>query len=74
MIRTLVGYSVLAVIGFVLLKLVFGVLGFAFSLLWQLLWLAALGFVFYMIIRVVSPRTARRIREMIRGEPESTPE
>jgi len=74
MFRTFVGYSVLAVIGFVMLKLVLGVFGFAFSLLWQLLWLAALGFVFYLIIKVVSPNTARRIREVIRGEPKSTQE
>jgi hypothetical protein len=34
----------------------------------SVLWLAAIGFVFYFILKVISPSTARRIREMIRGE------
>jgi hypothetical protein len=68
MVRTLAGYSVLAIIGIVALKLIVGLLGFAFSLLMSVLWLAAIGFVFYFILKVISPNTARRIREMIRGE------
>ena len=68
MVRTLAGYSVLAVIGIVALKLIFGVLSFAFSLLMSLLWLAAIGLVFYFILKVISPSTARRVREMIRGK------
>ena len=68
MVRTLAGYSVLAIIGIVALKLIVGLLGFAFSLLMSVLWLAAIGFVFYFILKVISPSTARRIREMIRGE------
>jgi hypothetical protein len=68
MVRTLAGYSVLAVIGIVALKLILGLLGFAFSLLMSLFWLAAIGLVFYFILKVISPSTARRVREMIRGE------
>ena len=68
MVRTLAGYSVLAVIGIVALKLILGLLGFAFSLLMSLFWLAAVGLVFYFILKVISPSTARRVREMIRGE------
>ena len=68
MVRALVGYSVLAIVGIFALKLVFGVLSIAFSLLWGLLWLAALGFVFYLVLRVVSPRTADRVKETIRGK------
>jgi hypothetical protein len=68
MVRALVGYSVLAIVGIFALKLIFGVLSIAFSLLWGLLWLAALGFVFYLVLRVVSPRTADRVKETIRGE------
>jgi len=45
-----------------------GLLGFAFSLLMSLLWLAAIGLVFYFILKVISPSTARRVREMIRGK------
>ena len=68
MIRTLVGYAVLAVVGIVALKLLFGLLGLAFKLLWAFLWLAALGFVFYLVLKVISPRTARRVRDTVRGE------
>ena len=67
MVRTLAGYSVLAVIGIVALKLIVGLLGFAFSLLMSMFWLAAIGLVFYFILKVISPNTARRVRDMIRG-------
>ena len=65
--RTLIGYAILAVIGFVALKLVLGLLGLAFGLLMSLLWLAAIGFVFYLVLRVISPRTAQRVRNTIKG-------
>ncbi len=68
MARTLIGYAVLAVIGIVALKLVFGLLSIAFSLLYVLLWLAALGFVFYLVLKVISPRTARRVKDAVRGD------
>ena len=60
MIRKLAGYAIFAVIGMFVLKVLFGLIGFAMSLLWTLLWLAALGFVFYLILKVISPGTARR--------------
>lgn len=65
--RTLVGFAVLAIIGFVALKLLFGLIGFAVSILMTLLWLAAIGFVFYLVLKLISPRTARRVRETISG-------
>ncbi|MFQ6046120.1 MAG: hypothetical protein ACE5PT_07160 [Gemmatimonadales bacterium] len=68
MIRTLVGYAILAVVGLVAIKLVFGLLGLAFQLLIALLWLAALGFVFYLVLKIISPRTADRVKSTIRGE------
>jgi len=70
MVRAIVGYSVLAIVGLFALKLVFGLLSIAFSLLWALLWLAALGFVFYLVLRIVSPKTADRVKETIRGQAE----
>ena len=68
MIRTLTGFAVFAVIGIAAFKVVFSIVGFAFSLLWSLLWLAAIGFVIYLILKIVSPETARRIREKIEGK------
>lgn len=69
MMRTILGYAVLAVVGLVALKLVFGLLSIAFTLFWAALWLAVLGFIFYLVLKVISPRTAERVREAIKGEP-----
>ncbi len=68
MVRAVVGYSVLAVVGIVALKLLFGLLGLAFQLIWAVLWLAALGFIFYLIIKIISPSTAKKVRETIKGD------
>ena len=57
-----------AVVGIVALKLFFGLLGIAVSLLMSLLWLAAIGFLFYLAVKIISPETARRIREKIQGQ------
>lgn len=71
MVRTLAGYTIVAVVGIVAIKLVLGLLGLVFSLMSTVLWLAAIGFVFYLILKIVSPDTARRVREKIRREPTS---
>lgn len=67
MLRTLLGYAILAVVGYIALRLVFALLGLAFSLLMTLLWLAAIGFVIYLVLKVISPDLARRVRETISG-------
>jgi len=38
-----------------------------FGLLMSLLWLAFIGWLIYLVIKVLSPTTADRIREVIRG-------
>ena len=43
----------------------------AVSLLMSLLWLAAIGFVFYLVLKLISPDTARRVRETIKGSNQS---
>ncbi len=63
MVRTLTGYAILGLIGLAALKLLLGAIGFAFSLLWTLLSFAAVGFVCYLILKIVSPDTARKVRE-----------
>lgn len=68
MMRTIMGYAVLAVVGLVALKLVFGLLSIAFTLFWAALWLAVLGFIFYLVLKVISPRTAERVRDAIKGQ------
>lgn len=68
MVRTLARFAVVGIIGIVALKLLFGVIGFAFSLLWTLLWLAAIGFLFYLILKIINPDAARRVREKVAGK------
>ena len=67
MLRTLLGYAVIAIVAFFALKIVFALLGVAISLFWNLIWLAAVGFLIYLVIKVVSPHSAARIDEAIRG-------
>jgi len=71
MIRSLFGFAAFAVVAMVALQLVFKLLGLAFSLFWALLWFAFIGWVFYLVLRVVSPSTADSVREMIKGKPVS---
>ena len=67
MIRTLTGYAVVGVVAIIVLKLRFGIIGFALSLVWTLFWLAAIGFLIYLVLKLVSPDTARRVREKVVG-------
>ncbi len=71
MIRTLVGYTAVGVIGFVVVKLLFSVIGLALSLLWTLLWLAAMGFLVYLVLKLINPDAARRVREKVSGREKS---
>jgi hypothetical protein len=67
MLRTIFGYAVLAIIGFFALKLLLGLLGFAFGLLMNLLWLAAVGFVIYLVVKLLFPSTAQKIHDAVKG-------
>lgn len=67
MFRSIIGFAIFAVLALVALKLVFAVLGIAIGLAMTLLVWAAFGFVIYLGLRVVSPSTAARLREVIRG-------
>lgn len=63
MVRSLVGYAVFAAVVLFVMKL----LGFVWGLLGTLLWLAFLGFLFYLVLRLFSPSTADKVRDSIRG-------
>ena len=67
MFRSILGFAILAVVAWLGLKLMFGVLGSLFGLAMTVLWLAAIGFLFYLALRLVSPSTADRLRDMIKG-------
>ena len=67
MLRTVLTIGVFAVLGLLVLKLAFGVLGpllgLFFFLVGLALKIALLGLAIYLVIRVVSPETARKLRE-----------
>jgi hypothetical protein len=76
MLRTVLSLGLFALLGLAALKLVFGVfggllgtlLGLFFWLLGVALQIALVGLVVYLIIRIVSPETARRLRERFSGQ------
>jgi hypothetical protein len=73
MLRTIFMIGLFAIGGLFLLKLAFGVFGVFFALLINLLqmalWVAMVGALIYVVIRIVSPDTARRLRERWSGQP-----
>ncbi len=72
MFRNLIGFAVLAIVAWIGLNLFFGLFGIIVGLLGRILWLAFLGFLVYLVLRVFAPGTADRIKEMIAGKPSSS--
>ena len=64
MVRSVAGFAVFAAAILLGLKL----LGFVWGILGTILWLAFLGFVFYLVLRLFSPSTADKVRDTIKGE------
>jgi hypothetical protein len=69
MVRTILGFSVIAVVGVLAMKLLFGLFGGILSLIVTILVWAFWGWVFYMILKAVAPDTAARLRQTISGKP-----
>ncbi|HET7622378.1 MAG TPA: hypothetical protein VFK39_10780 [Gemmatimonadaceae bacterium] len=71
MFRTIFSVGILAILGLFALKFVFGIFGWLVALLLWLFFIALkialVGAVIYLIIRIVSPDTARRLREKFNG-------
>ena len=71
MLRTIFSIGLFAVLGLIALNFIFGILGIAFVLFKTLLFLAIrialVLLVIYFIIRIVSPETARNLRERWSG-------
>ena len=71
MFRTVFAVGALAIVGIVALKLFFGVFGALVGLFFLLFFwavkIAIIGFIVYLIIRVVSPESARKIKESVKG-------
>ena len=66
--RSVLGFAIFAVLFWIGLKLIFGLFGVVMSFLMTVLWLAAIGFIIYVVLRVISPSTADRVRDTIRGK------
>jgi hypothetical protein len=71
MFRSLFGFALLAVVAWFALQLFFGLFGIFVGVLGKILWLAFLGFLIYLVLRVFAPGTADRVKEMIVGRPSS---
>lgn len=69
MIRSILGFALFAVAVWVAVQIAFGILGTLVGLALTVLWLAAIGYVFYLVVRILSPSTAAKMREAIRGRP-----
>ena len=67
MFRSILGFAIFAVLVWIGLKIIFGLLSGLMGILMTVLWLAAIGFIFYVVLRVISPATADRVRDTIRG-------
>ncbi len=69
MFRSVMGFALFAVLAWLGLKIMFGLLGGLIGLAMTILYLAAIGFLIYLVLRVVSPSTAAKVRDMIKGRP-----
>ena len=71
MLRTIFLTGLFAVLGFMLLSFVFkiavGLFGMIIGLLFIALKIAAIGFVLWLVVRIVAPDTARRMKERWSG-------
>jgi hypothetical protein len=67
MFRNLLGFAVFAVIAVFLLKVLFGLFGLVVGLFATVLWFAVIGFLIYLVLKVIAPGTAARVKEVIAG-------
>jgi hypothetical protein len=71
MLRTIFAIGIMALLGLFALKFIFGVFGGLMSILFGLLSLAikvaGIGLLVYLVIRIISPDTARNLRERWSG-------
>ena len=72
MLRTIFAIGVMALLGLFALKFLFGIFGAFVGLLFVLLgWaikVAVIGLLVYLVIRIISPDTARSLRERWSGQ------
>ncbi|MBA2628183.1 MAG: hypothetical protein H0U85_09225 [Gemmatimonadales bacterium] len=69
MVRSIVGFSVFAVVSMVLLKVIFALMFGVLGIVGVILKLAIWGFLIYLILKIFAPGTAARMKEVITGRP-----
>ena len=67
MFRSIIGFAIFAVLALVAIKLILGLFGIVIGLAMTLLVWAAFGFLMYVGLRVISPGTADKVRDLIGG-------
>jgi len=67
MFRNILGFAIFAIVALLAIKLVFLLLGVAIGLALTLVVWAAFGFLLYLVLRLVSPGTADKVRDLIHG-------
>ncbi|HEX9610779.1 MAG TPA: hypothetical protein VF978_02740 [Gemmatimonadales bacterium] len=69
MFRSIIAFAIVAVVAWLALSLAFSLFGLVVGVAVKLLTLAAFGFLAYLALRIVSPSTADKIRDVIKGRP-----
>lgn len=69
MLRKIIGFAVLAVVAVFVFNLALSLFGVAIGVAWWLLKLALVGLVIYWVLKLIAPSTARKVDEMIKGQP-----
>ena len=69
MFRKIIGFAIVACLAWFGIMFMFSIFAGVVRLAGTVLWLAALGVMVYLVLRVVSPSTADKIRDMIKGRP-----
>jgi hypothetical protein len=65
--RRILGFALLAVVGLLAVRIAFGLFGAILGLAVTVLTFAAIGYVGYLALRVLSPGTAAKLRQLIAG-------
>jgi hypothetical protein len=67
MIRNITGMAVFAFLAVMAFKILAGIFGSLFGLLFTVLWWAFIGWVIYTLLKIFAPGAAAKVRETIRG-------
>jgi hypothetical protein len=74
MVRGIAGFAGFFILFILGMKVIGFLLGGILGLVLKLIWFAFLGWLIFTVIRILSPSTADRIRETIRGKPKEAAE